>query len=127
MKTRAINAADAPQSAGGYAQAIEVSEASRTLFVSGQIPVNVEGSVPESFEDQARLAWANVEAQLRAADMTFDNLVKATVFLSDRAYTLPNRTVRTEILGDRKISLTVIVCAIFDSAWLLEIDAIAMD
>jgi len=126
MKTRAINAADAPPSAGGYAQAMEVTEASRTLFVSGQIPVGLDGAVPESFEDQARLAWANVEAQLRAADMTLDNLIKATVFLADRAHRIPNRTVRSEVLGDRKIALTVVICDIFDSEWLLEIEAIAM-
>ena len=45
------------------------------VLVSGQIPVTADGSVPESFEDQARLCWANVIAQMRAAGMTLDNLV----------------------------------------------------
>ncbi len=126
MKTRTIDAADAPRAAGGYAQALEVSQATRSLFVSGQIPVSVEGEVPESFEEQARLAWSNVEAQLRAADMSLDNLVKATIFLSDRSHALANRAVRAEVLGDRRIALTVVICGIFDSAWLLEIEALAM-
>lgn len=95
---RPINAADAPQSQGGYAQAIELTGASRTLYVSGQIPVTGDGNVPSEFEAQARLCWRNIEAQLRAADMTLDNLVKATIFLSDRKFALPNRTVRNEAL-----------------------------
>ena len=75
-----------------YAQAIEVTGATRWLFVSGQIPVSADGAVPESFEDQARLAWANVIAQLRAGGMTLDNLVKVTIFLSDRKYIADYRT-----------------------------------
>lgn len=126
MKTRAIDAEDAPKPAGGYAQALEVSGASRTLFVSGQVPVSLDGEVPTGFEDQARMVWANIRAQLRAADMDLDNLVKATIFLADRAHIQGNRTVRAEVLGDRKIALTVVFAGIFDPGWLLEIEAVAM-
>ncbi len=125
MNLRPINAADAPQPAGGYAQALEVVGATRTLHISGQIPETVDGVVPADFEAQARLSWKNIEAQLRAAGMTLDNLVKATVFLADRAYAIPNRTVRNEVLAGRQISLTVIICTIFDEKWLLEIEAVA--
>ncbi|WP_274628525.1 RidA family protein [Arvimicrobium flavum] len=122
---RAIHAPDAPQSKGGYAQALEVTGATRTLYVSGQIPESADGKVPEDFESQARLCWQNIGAQLRAAGMTLDNLVKATIFLSDRRYAMPNRTVRNEVLAGREIALTVIICDIFDDKWLLEIEAIA--
>ena len=44
-----------------------MSGAQRLLFVSGQIPVAADGATPKDFTSQARLAWANVEAQLRAA------------------------------------------------------------
>jgi len=125
MRRRTIDAADAPQAAGGYAQAVEVSETSRQLFISGQIPVAADGAVPEDFEAQARQAWANIEAQLRAADMSLDNLVKVTVFLADRAYALQNRAVRAAVLGDRKVAMTVVICGIFDAGWLLEIEAVA--
>ena len=55
-----------PQS-GSYAQAVEISGPSRFLFVSGQIPEDAKGRVPDNFPDQARLAWKNVEAKLAAA------------------------------------------------------------
>lgn len=125
MQKRSINAAGAPQPAGGYAQLCEVSDARRWAFVSGQIPQDTDGNVPESFTEQARLVWANIETQLRDADMTLDNLVKVTTFLSDRTYNPDNRTVRNEVLGDRKPALTVIIAGIFDSKWLLEIEAVA--
>ena len=120
-----INAENAPQSAGGYSQAIESSDTHRRLYISGQIPVTVDGHVPGSFADQSKLAWANVEAQLNAADMTLDNLVKVTIFLSDRKFAMENRAVRADVLEDRRPALTVIITGIFDEDWLLEIEAIA--
>ena len=125
MTRQPVNAPDAPQAAGGYAQALEVTAASRILFISGQIPETADGSVPTDFEAQARLCWRNVEAQLRSAEMTLDNLLKATIFLSDRRFAIPNRTARNEVLAGRQIALTVIICTIFDEKWLIEIEAVA--
>lgn len=125
MKLTPINAPDAPQPVGGYAQAMEVTGASRILYVSGQIPAATDGSVPDSFEAQARLCWANVIAQLRAAGMTLDNLVKVTIFLSDRKHIADYRKVRIKVLEGRQIGLTTIITGIFEEKWLLEIEAIA--
>lgn len=125
MNITVVNAADAPEAKGGYAQAIEVTGASRLLFVSGQVPTAKDGTAPDTFREQCRLAWANVEAQLRAADMTLDNLVKVTVFLADRRYAMENRAVRAEVLGAHSPALTVIIAGIFDESWLVEIEAIA--
>ncbi|WGF87152.1 RidA family protein [Marinivivus vitaminiproducens] len=125
MIGKPLSAPDAPMPAGGYAQAVELAGASRLVFVSGQIPVKADGSVPATFAEQCRTAWANVEAQLRAAGMTFDNLVKVTIFLADRRFALENREVRRSVLGDRTPAMTVVIATIFDEAWLLEIEAIA--
>ena len=126
MQMSAFNAEEAPAPAGGYAQAVEVAGATRTLFVSGQIPADTDGAVPSDFRSQCRLAWQNVLHQLKTADMTLDNVVKVTTFLSERAYGIENREIRQEVLGDRTPALTVIITGIFESAWLLEIEAIAV-
>ena len=126
MEKRAINAPDAPQPAGGYAQAVEIGGGRRTLYISGQIPQTVDGKVPDGFADQCRLAWANLVAQLRAADMSLDNLVKVTTFLSDRRFGLENRAIRQEVLGDRRPALTAVITGIFDAAWLVEIEGVAV-
>ncbi len=125
MKIRHLDAADAPAAQGAYAQVCEVSGARRLAFISGQVPASTSGVMPRDFAGQARQVWANVEAQLRAVDMTLDNLVKVTTYLADRRYALDNRTIRTEILAGRKPALTVVIAGIFDEGWLLEIEAVA--
>ena len=125
MQIRRINSEAALMPTSGYSQALEVTGHTRMLFVSGQIPVAADGTVPEGFEAQCRLAWRNVEAQLKAAGMTLDNLVMHRTYLADRRYTAPNRAVRSEVLGIREIALTVVIAGIFDEAWLLEIEAVA--
>ena len=114
-----------PPVQGSYPQAVEVEGAARWLYLSGQVPIRPDGSLPETFEDQCRQCWANVEAQLTAAGMTLDNLVKVTTFLSDRRSALENRAVRLEVLEGRQPALTVIITGIFDESWLVEIEAVA--
>jgi enamine deaminase RidA (YjgF/YER057c/UK114 family) len=125
MRTRVLEADDAAPAVGGYAQALEVTGAARTLYISGQVPVAADGSLAASFEEQCRQAWANVEAQLRAAGMGLDNLVKVTTFLADRDHAMENRKIRQQVLADRRIAVTVIIAGIFDERWLIEIEAIA--
>jgi len=125
MKTRIVSAEGAPRSVGGYAQGFEVTGAQRILFVSGQIPETADGRLPESFREQCLQVWANIEAQLKAAEMSLADLAKVTIFLSDRRYAVENREVRKLVLGDVTPALTVIIADIFDERWLLEIEAIA--
>ena len=127
MITTPVNSTSAPQAAGGYSQAIEVTGARRLLFISGQIPENRQGEIPPDFRAQAQRAWSNVFAQLQAAGMTAANLVKVTTFLASREYALANREVRKEVLGAHAPALTVIITGIFDERWLLEIEAIAAE
>ena len=126
MPTRVITPEGFPDLPGGYAPAVEVTGASRTLYISGTVPVDAAGNTPPDFEGQCRLVWANIEAVLKAAGMNFDNLVKVTTYLAGRKYNLPNRAIRQELLGDRRFALTVILPAIFDEAWLIEIEAVAV-
>lgn len=125
MQVTLINSPLAPQPAGGYAQAVALADYQQLLFISGQIPVTVDGVIPEGFAAQAHLAWQNVIAQLESAGMTIANLAKVTVFLASRTYTMENRRVRQAVLGEHKVAMTVIIADIFDERWLLEIEAVA--
>jgi 2-iminobutanoate/2-iminopropanoate deaminase len=119
------NAKSAPAPVGNYVQALEISGATRRLYISGQIPATRDGFVPTDFLAQAELAWQNLTAQLAVAGMTVANLVKVTIFLSDRKYAMENRIARKAALGDHAPAMTVIITGIFDEAWLLEIEGIA--
>ncbi|MQM27902.1 RidA family protein [Glycomyces albidus] len=125
MEISAINPSSVPEAVGGYVNGLEVRGAERMLFVSGQIPQDREGRVPEDIEAQCRLAWSNLTAVLREAGMDVSNLVKVTTFLSDRAHAEVNSAVRREVLGGHEPALTVIITGIWDPAWLIEIEAIA--
>lgn len=118
-------AATAPRPVGNYAQALEVRGATRFLFVSGQIPLRLDGVLPTSFAGQARQVWAHVLAQLEAAGMGVGNIVRVTTYLADRLHARENREIREEILGDHRPALTVVIAEIFDPAWLLEIEVVA--
>jgi 2-iminobutanoate/2-iminopropanoate deaminase len=107
-----------------YAQACEVSDARRLLFISGQVPED-ENGIPTEYADQYRLCWRNIEKQLRAAGMSFDNLVKATIFLSERKLIAQSAGLRQSILGERSPAITIVLAGIYDQRWLLEIEAIA--
>ena len=125
MKLRPINADSAPKPVGPYSQALEVSGAQRFLYISGQVPDSAAGEDPVDFVSQANLVWSNVIAQLEAANMSIENLVKVTTYLSSREHKKANREVREAVLGNHLPALTVIVTGIFEEQWLIEIDAVA--
>lgn len=125
VQIRAVNAADAPAPASPYSQAVEVSGATRLLFISGQVGVDADGSVPGGIAEQARLAWRNLAAQLAAAGMGFDNLVKVTIILPDAADIAASRAARAEALGDRRPASTLIVGGLADPAWKIEVEGMA--
>lgn len=125
MTIEPINAPDAPSPQGGYAQAVRVTGTGELLFVSGQIPVDADGVVPDDFGEQCRQVWRNVEAQLRAAGLSVADIVKVTTYLSDRRHAAENSAIRHEMLLGLTPALTVIIADIYDPAWLLEIEVIA--
>lgn len=125
MALTPLDAPDAPQPTGGYAQAVRLTDFEELVFVSGQIPVDWEDAVPEAFADQCRLVWRNVEAQLRAAGLRLADIVKVTTFVADRAYAQENSAIRQEVLAGLTPALTIIIAGIYDPAWLLEIEVIA--
>jgi len=79
-----ITATNAPAALGPYSHAVAVGD---LLFTSGQL-----GMVPatgklagENIEAQAEQALNNLESVLAANGMTFANVVKTTIFLTDLA------------------------------------------
>jgi 2-iminobutanoate/2-iminopropanoate deaminase len=126
MQRRDINAPDAPAPASAYSQAVEVTGFTRTLYISGQVGIDADGNVPGDIEEQSRLVWANLNAQLRAADMTLDNVVKFVTILPDAADIAASRTGRQEALGERRPAHTLIIGGLANPAWKIEIEAVAV-
>lgn len=72
----------APAPIGPYNQAIQIND---TLYVSGQIGLDPQTMelITENIEVETNQVMQNLEAVLKAANMGFENVVKATIFLSD--------------------------------------------
>src|SRR3569832_1445592 len=71
------------------------------LFVSGQVGSREDGSPEPDLEAQVRLAFNNLNAILRAAGCTFDDVVDVTVFIVDPESKLePIWKVVAELWGD---------------------------
>lgn len=81
MKT-IIRTDKAPAPIGPYNQAVLVGN---TLYTSGQIAINPATSELEldSVEHETKLVMENLKAVLEAAKMTFENVIKTSIFISD--------------------------------------------
>jgi enamine deaminase RidA (YjgF/YER057c/UK114 family) len=109
---------------GDYAHAIEVRGAERLLYVSGTMGLRPDGVAGTTLEEQLDLIWANLATILSSADMTLDNVVRVTSYLTDRAFAGPNAEARSRALG-RLVPTTAIVVATLSDDWLVEIEVIA--
>ncbi len=79
---RIINTPKAPEPIGPYSQAVL---AGNTLYISGQVAFNPETMdlVLDDIKTETKQVMENLKAVLDAADMTFDQVVKSSIFISD--------------------------------------------
>ena len=79
-----ISTSEAPAAIGPYSQAVR---SGRFLFCSGQIPLDPKSGqiVTGDITAQTRRVLDNIAAVLTAEGLTFDNVVKTTIFLTNLA------------------------------------------
>lgn len=77
-----ITTTKAPAPIGPYNQAIL---SGNTLYTSGQIAINPETGdlILNDIETQTKQVMANLEAILEAAGMTFENVIKSSIFITN--------------------------------------------
>ncbi|HEX5743638.1 MAG TPA: RidA family protein [Flavobacteriaceae bacterium] len=77
-----INTPNAPAPIGPYNQAVVYGN---TIYISGQIPLNPATGelVMDSIQSETKQVMENLKAILEVAEMTFENVVKASLFISD--------------------------------------------
>lgn len=110
-----------------YSQAIEAKGFERTLYLSGQVGVAADGSVPDDVGAQTKLAIANLHTVLAEAGMGIDNVVKNTIYLTDPKHLPAFMAAGGELLSSPPAASTLlIVKALANPALLIEIEAIAV-
>jgi enamine deaminase RidA (YjgF/YER057c/UK114 family) len=111
----------------GYAHAIIVQGAERRLVISGQVGMALDGSVPNTGEGQIAQAFANLRGVLQANDMHPANVVKTTVFLTDRALLTAYRSARGAFFADHTPASTLLfISGLADPRFMVEIEAEAV-
>jgi 2-iminobutanoate/2-iminopropanoate deaminase len=111
---------------GPFCHTNEVPEGSRMLYISGQVGMLPDGSIPESIEAQAEATWQNIKACLADAGMSVADLVKITTFVVRAEDLRAAGKARAEHLGEaRPTSSTIIVSALVVPSLLIEIEAVA--
>ncbi|WP_036384286.1 RidA family protein [Muricauda sp. MAR_2010_75] len=77
-----VNTTKAPDPIGPYNQAVLVKD---TLYISGQIALDPSTSelVKGDVKAETKQSLENLKAILEAADMTFENVVKTSIFIKD--------------------------------------------
>ena len=82
MKKKIITTLNAPAPLGPYNQAVK---AGNTLYISGQIPIKANNMeiFSGTIKQETDLVMRHLEAILDAADMSFDNVVKTSIFLDN--------------------------------------------
>lgn len=82
LMKKIINTVNAPAPIGPYNQAVLSGD---TLYISGQIPMDaatgnlIEGDIKK----ETQKCMENLKAILTEAEMSFENIVKSSIFLND--------------------------------------------
>lgn len=123
MKKEQIQPAHGPRPGGAYSPGLRVGD---FVFVSGQGAVDPETGaiVGETIEAQTERTLENVRLILEAAGATLDDVVKATVHLSDLSHFPRYNAVYSRYFNDPKPTRTTVGSQLLGTM-LIEIDVIA--
>jgi 2-iminobutanoate/2-iminopropanoate deaminase len=111
----------------GYSQVVKVAN---TIYIAGQVSAGVDGNVVGKGdpETQARQVWRNIEAAVKAAGGTLQNVVKTTTYVTNIQYATAVRKVREELFqaSNPPTSTLLVVAGLASPDYMVEIEAIAV-
>lgn len=124
MKT-VITSSSAPAALGPYSQAIRCGN---MLFLSGQLGLDPEtGDFPAlTAGAQAKQALANLQAVLKEAGASVENVVKTTVFLADMADFVAVNSEYEKVFSSNPPARSCVAVAKLPKSGLVEIECIAV-
>ena len=109
-----------------YSHAVEVPEGMRLVFCSGQLGIHPDDTIPAETGAQARLCFAGIEAILKDAGMTLDNIVRINAYVTGREHLKPYMAVRDELFSEPAPASTLMIVSGFArEEFTVEIEAIA--
>ena len=131
-QTRFINPKTiAPPPGAGYTHVVEATGPGRTIYVAGQLGLDLDNRLagePGDFRAQAEQAFENLREALEAVGAGFEHVVKVTNFLIDMKDLPVLREVRNGYFNPAAppASTTIAVGGLAREGALFEIEAIAV-
>lgn len=115
---------DAPAAIGPYSQAVS---SGGFLYTSGQIGLDPRTGemVRGGFEAQAKQVLANLKAVLGSAGCTFQDVVKATIYVADMNDFSQLNELYGRAMGDHRPARSTVQAACLPKGALVEIDLVA--
>lgn len=108
------------------AHGVEVPAGARLLFTNGQVGTKPDGTTPATTAEQAEVVFGRLQAVLAAARMTFSDIARLTVFLTDQGDVRTFVEARDRVMGDHKPgAIILVVKALARPELKIEIEAIA--
>jgi 2-iminobutanoate/2-iminopropanoate deaminase len=116
----------APKAIGPYSQAVS---AAGFVFTSGQVALDPATGelVAGGFEAQARQVLRNLGHVLESAGCSFQDVVKATIFITDLAHFQVLNELYGEAVGAHRPARSTVQVAALPKGALVEIDLVALE
>jgi enamine deaminase RidA (YjgF/YER057c/UK114 family) len=121
-----VSSPDVAAPSGHFSPCLLIDPGKQWLFLSGQVAVALDGTIPERIEAQTRLVWQNIKHLLAAAHMSVGDIVKVTSYLISADHLAGFNVARAGILGEHKPASTLLVVSgLARPQFLVEIEVIA--
>ncbi len=99
------------------------------MFVTGQLSQDINGNVisPNNTEEQTKVVFSRINDILKEANMTFDHVVKAQIFIKDISQSKVVSAIRDEIFKNSRPASTLIeVSGFVKDGCMIEIEVTAV-
>jgi enamine deaminase RidA (YjgF/YER057c/UK114 family) len=108
------------------AHGTEIPPNARILFCNGQVGARLDGTVPEDPREQIEVVFDRIRTILAASNMTFEDVVKFTVYVTDKSILDDYFRIRGRIMSDHNPPATLLIVETFPRSGIkIEIEAIA--
>jgi 2-iminobutanoate/2-iminopropanoate deaminase len=108
------------------AHGTEIPPNARILFCNGQVGARLDGTVPEGTLEQIEVIFERIRIILAASNMTFDDVVKLTVYVTDKSILNDYFRIRGQIMGEHNPPATLLIVKELPRSGVeIEIEAIA--
>lgn len=108
------------------AHGVEVPAGARLLFTNGQVGARQDGTVPDNLAEQFEIIFERLGHILAAANMAFHDVVKLSVYVTDKAHFEEFSRSRARHMKDHKPGTTMLVVGPFPRPGVeAEVEAVA--